>query len=1234
MRLTELCLAGILLTPVWLQAQTAAPASVTGRYVHIMLPGKSKTLSLAEVEVYSGGKNVALKKPSVQSHTGHDGKASRAVDGDTSGDWKRGTITHTVNDNPDPAWEVDLGTAVPIEKIVVWNRDGYESRLHGCRISVLDDKRKAVWGVVVPKPGTGATAVLTTDPANADWLGKSVAKVVHTGAQSVAAEAGKSRGKARKPAAPKSAVSGGTPASLRLAIEDLKGTFGDRYPKADEYLAKLVEIEPKMDSEEGKAAFEALKKEALMANPLLDFDTLLLVRRRGASGMPANWQGNSSLKTKSSVDKKTGEIRGAFDNEIAALSPLLDGTIKDLYKPSAGQFVGDFDLHFDADRILFSSIADNGAWAVFEIKVDGTGLRQVSPDMGNDVDNYDPVYLPDGRIIFDSSSGYQGVPCVGGKDYVANLHIMNADGTGIRRLCFEQDNDWCPVVMPNGRVMYLRWEYTDSAHYFSRVLMHMNPDGTDQRAYYGSNSYWPNSLFYARPVPGSGSMFVGIVTGHHGVRREGELVLFDAARGRFEADGAVQRIPGYGKKVEAITLDRLVDRSHPRFLHPYPLSDKYFLASCNAAGGWGLYLVDVFDNMLQLKEEKGAMLFEPVPLRKTERPPVIPDRVRPGAPDAVMIITDIYEGPGLAGVPRGAVKSLRVYKYEYSPRQKGGHYSMGMEAGWDVHIILGTVPVEEDGSAIFRVPANTPLSFQPLDAEGKALAIMRSWAVAMPGEISSCVGCHEPQKDTIPVRPTVAAFRAPRDITPWYGPARGFSFPREIQPVLDKFCVGCHDGSVAKNGKTKPDFSAPTAAYSVLHPYVRRNGPEGDYNLLTPLEFHADTSELIQMLSKGHHNVKLDEEGWSRLVTWIDLNAPYKGTWAEAGANKDILARRLELRKQYACVDTDAEHVLNPYEKKTQFIKPKALPPPPAAPAIPEWPIAEQAARALQESVTSGTRIVTMELALGDDAAMKLVRVPAGEFPMGSNSETPVERPVTRVSIAKPYWVGATEVTLEQYRQFDPDYMNGVYDMHYKDQVKRGYFMDDPKFPVIRVSWQRAMEYCRWLSEKTGKKISLPTEAQWEWACRAGTATPLSFGDMDADFSPFANLADAKVKEMAVKGVNPQPIKNPPKDWDFELKDARFNDGVLHLAEAGRYKPNVWGLHDMHGNAAEWTRSAYKPYPYSDTDGRNDVTTGAKRVVRGGSWHDRQHRSTSSFRLGYPDWQRVYHVGFRVVLED
>jgi formylglycine-generating enzyme required for sulfatase activity len=1202
--MSRFLLAALLSLSLFAGMATAAD-TVDGRYVNVTIPGNSHTLSLAEVQVFSDGENVSLKKPTMQTNVGSGGDAPRGVDGNTNGDWAGGSITHTVENIPNPAWEVDLGAVFSIDKVSIWNRDGFESRLNGCRVAILDADRKAVWGVDIPRPGTGEIALPIADSPTCAWAGEAIAKIVF------------------RPNAPSSgggggtAYSGCTTESVRLAIEDLILTFGPEYPGGPDYLARLESLE--VDDQDGLLG---LQREALLANPLLDFEQLLLVRRSANDALPANWQGNTSMK------------RTGYNNEISILNGLNDGELETLYKPEGQRYIGEVDLHFDGEKMLFTSITEeDNTWAIFEMNVDGTGFRQVSPSMGNDIDNYDGVYLPSDQIIFDSTSGYAGVPCVGGKDYVGNLNVMNPDGTNVRRLCFEQDNDWYPAVMNNGRILFLRWEYTDSAHYFSRVMMTMNPDGTDQKGFYGSNSYWPNSLFYARPVPGSATKFVGIVSGHHGVKRSGPLVLFDVTQGRHETDGAVQIIPGRGVPVENKTIDNLAATYKDHCLYPYPLSDKYFLTSLNR-NGWNLYLVDVFDNLIELKRDpSGGCLFEPLPLRATERPTVIPDRLIPGAKESTVVISDIYFGPGLEGVPRGTVKDLRVFKYEYGPRNKGGHYAMGMEAGWDVHLILGTVPVEEDGSVMFNIPANTPISLQPLDADGKALQLMRSWLVGMPGERLSCIGCHENPDLAPPPRPAQAMFKPPQEITPWYGPDRGFSFEREVQPVVDNYCVGCHDGSPREDGLSPPNFSTPRDAHRALHPYVRRNGPEGDYHLLTPLEFHADTSELIQMLQKGHNNVQLDDEAWDRLITWIDLNAPLHGTWTEAGANPDVLQRRLDLRSLYAEVDANPELIVNPYEKVDTFIMPDLLVRDVRDVQVPNWPLGLAGAQALQTVATTGFP-ANPEVDLGNDVMMSFVRIPTGSFVMGSNNETPVEQPVTPIAIGKSFWMGATEVTLEQYQQFDPNYENGVYDKHYKDQVDRGYYMDEPNFPVIRVSWQRAMAYCAWLSEKTGKTVSLPTEAQWEWACRAGSADPFSYGTLDVDFAQYANLADATVIEMAVSGVNPKPIANPNSDVDFELKDSRFDDDVLHLADVASYEPNVWGLYDMHGNVAEWTLSAYEAYPYVDGDGRNDAAPAAKRTLRGGSWHDRPFRSTSSYRLGYPDWQRVYHAGFRVIVED
>lgn len=170
-------------------------------------------------------------------------------------------------------------------------------------------------------------------------------------------------------------------------------------------------------------------------------------------------------------------------------------------------------------------------------------------------------------------------------------------------------------------------------------------------------------------------------------------------------------------------------------------------------------------------------------------------------------------------------------------------------------------------------------------------------------------------------------------------------------------------------------------------------------------------------------------------------------------------------------------------------------------------------------------------------------------------------------------------------------------------------------------------------------KISLPTEAQWEWACRAGSANDYSFGKMGADYSKYANLGDITLREYAACTAyknyeSVRIIDNANRYDDWVPRDTIYDDRSFIAEQVGRFRYSPWELADMHGNVWEWTQSEYKPYPYKESDGRNDPPKDSvtKRVVRGGSWYDRPFRATSSYRLAYRDYQKVFNVGFRVVL--
>ncbi|MHC4674983.1 MAG: SUMF1/EgtB/PvdO family nonheme iron enzyme [Planctomycetota bacterium] len=1067
--------------------------------------------------------------------------------------------------------------------------------------------------------------------------------------------------------------------ALRMAVEDLNKTFGTRYAKGPEYLSRLRTLEQdlaKANRHEPNELeritvlvddFKELQSEALLDNPLLNFDRLLLIKRKPI-GDPRRsiWAERGlgqyiGLPRQSSWTIATIPKPLDWDNEIAVLAPVRpNGKLTTLYKPDERKLITDVDLHFDAHKMLFTMPGSHRRWQIFEIDTDGTGLRQITPGEHPDVDNYDACYLPNGKIAFISTATFQGVPC-NANVIVGMMYLMDADGRNIRQLCFEQDHDYTPSVLNDGRILYLRWEYTDTPHVWNRILFSMNPDGTDQREYYGASSYWPNAIFFARAIPDHPSKVVGIVTGHH-EGRVGELVIFDPDKGQRENDGVVQRIPGYGQKVEPLIEDKLTEHSWPKCLHPYPLSEKYFLVSCKPTPDalWGIYLADVFDNMVLIKELDGHVLLEPIPLTKQPTPPVIQDRVQLDRKDAIVNMMDVYQGPGMAGVPRGAVKNLRVFTYHFGYRRIAGiDHRVGADGPWEVKRVLGTIPVEEDGSAMFRVPANIPFSVQPLDAEGKALQLMRSWATAMPGEVLSCVGCHERRNTAPPNRRTMAATKPLREITPWRGPTRGFSFKREVQPVLDKYCVNCHNGKT-HSSPTIVDLRANQGGYMVyqhgnpqlkmvrgvpqedlikkhggvfepsyvaLRRYLRVGGLESDLHLLGPMEFHPDTSELVQMLSKGHYNVELDDEAWDRLLTWIDLNAPCHGTWKELTTIRgNQQQRRCQLRKMYAGIDDNYEHIPEIETDPIQPVIPQALPAVDVRTVeCPDWPFNPAEAQRRQ----SQTGHVARTIDLGNGVNMELVKIPAGSFVMGDPEGEVDEYPCTVVEIDRPFWMGKYEVTNQQYQQFDP-----AHDSRFEhrgswifSEEYLGWPVNHPQQPVVRVSWNQATAFGHWLSEKLGETVSLPTEAQWEYACRAGSATAMSYGGPDTDFSLFANLADYSIRELAYGSWRPKPP-------DLVPRDDRFNDRALVTAKVGSYRPNPWNLYDMHGNAAEWTRTTYTPYPYSDRDGRNGLNSQGKKVVRGGSWYDRPQRCRSSFRLSYRPYQPVYNVGFRIIISE
>ena len=1045
--------------------------------------------------------------------------------------------------------------------------------------------------------------------------------------------------------------------AIRLAYEDMKRIEGF---DAVKYLPILTELEQQVKQGFGNiySGDEAVlvnaekavanKRAILLANPLLNGDKILTVRyqlgNRDRRAMAPelgtqsnNWSNQESARRK------------GFNADIVELSNLRDEVqIRTIYKPDNTSSIADLKLHWDGDRAMFTQTMSDNRWNVFEVKLNNGDCKKLIDNPEPDLEFYDGTYLPDGRIIANSNIGYQGVPCVNGSDPVGNMVLYTPQSKNLRRLTFDQDANWNPVIMNNGRVMYTRWEYTDLTHYYTRIVMNMNPDGTEQKALYGSGSMFPNSTFDVQPLPGYASAFVGIISGHHGVARSGRLILFDPAKARKGAAGMLQEIPHRNRPIVEEVKDRLVDGVWPQFIKPSPLNDTYFLVAAKLDKNdlWGIYLVDKFDNVTCLHKMEGEGYISPIAVRKTVTPPAIPDRVKLDDKQATVFIQDIYEGEGLKGIPRGTVKSLRLHAYEYAYVQtQSDHNWHGIQSGWDIKRMLGTVPVGEDGSVIFKIPANTPVSIQPLDKDGVAVQWMRSWLTGQPGEIVSCVGCHEDQNQIVIPKRVIASQKAPHALTPPEGGTRSFTFDLEVQPILDRACIACHNGE----GKAfylrggKKDGRGYGTSYLNLHPYVHRQGGEGDMVVLYPYEYHPNTSELVRLLKKGHYNVQLTDAEWRKIYNWIDYNAPDKG-YFNANVLKsfpyqgyDQIERRKQLTDKYAGgagVDWKKEiadyaaQLKNKGEikpvmpKKVSPVKEKVL-------KVKGWPFAPDRVKEMLADEKETVKV--LEIAPG--VQMTFVRIPAGEFVMGSYHGEPDTYPTTKVKIDKAFWMGELEVTNQQYNTIFPQHDSRYVDQQWKDHVVPGYPANKPEQPVIRVSYNDAMEYCKILSQKTGLNITLPTEAQWEWACRGGSDEDFWFGNLNADFGKKDNLADVTTNKFAVSGVDPQPM-SPESPWykyyTFLPKAANVDDGSLVQVGGKKYEANPFGLYCMHGNVAEWTRSDYVPYPYKE----NPKKVSEYKVVRGGSYIERPKYSTAYSRKGFYPYQCVFNVGFRVIIED
>jgi hypothetical protein len=636
-----------------------------------------------------------------------------------------------------------------------------------------------------------------------------------------------------------------------------------------------------------------------------------------------------------------------FGSNLCLLS-LDDGTVTEVVPELAHGIIGRCDLSYDGKRVLFDWKEKIGVgFRIWEVGIDGTGLRQVTfppDDEEQRIDKYrlaektaymhhtddmHPCYLPDGGIAFASTRCEYGILCDGADRLTSSvIYRMDAGGGNMQKLSNNSVSESAPTVMNDGRILYTRWEYVDNGSVTNKALWAMRPDGTGSEEVYGMSVAFPSVFNVGRAVPGTNNLFVAIGAPHMplGV---GTVMLVDSRADHRTGEGVDYVTPevdtqhqwgwdnlpgGATKPVPPEMQEGRDGRGNtsrgPLYMDPYPLSPECFLVSFNPRESWnvenayGLYLLGPDGVKRLLHKESEHSCWMPIPVRSRSKPGIPRATIEPELASrglARVVVSDVYRG--LDGVERGAIKYLRIN--EHVPRPWASrrfwegdvydqqHSVVSCNAALGVRVQYGIVPVEEDGSAHFFVEADKNVFFQALDADFVEVQRERTFVNYRPGEVRSCVGCHERAKDnnaaemaTLPV----ALTRPPSVPGPQPGEdsgARPLSYEVDVQPVWDRHCVSCHngskkDGDLDLTGERTRLFcnSYENILSRGLISIIGENHPKaGNNHYLPPYSLGAHASKLSKYLTKDHYEVKLSPEERIRITTWIDSNGQYYGSY-------------------------------------------------------------------------------------------------------------------------------------------------------------------------------------------------------------------------------------------------------------------------------------------------------------------------------------------------------------------
>ncbi|MBN2313900.1 MAG: hypothetical protein JXM79_08210 [Sedimentisphaerales bacterium] len=569
-------------------------------------------------------------------------------------------------------------------------------------------------------------------------------------------------------------------------------------------------------------------------------------------------------------------------------------------------------LSYDARTVYFAFVErapdkpdyyspERRCFHIYTINADGTNLRQLTDGPNDD---FDPCPLPDGGIAFMSTrrggfgrchNPWEPLPAY-------TLHRMDASGNAIRTLSFHETNEWHPSVLSDGRIVYARWDYVDRSAANYHGIWVSNPDGTNPSILFGNYTQRINACYQPKCIPGSDRIV--FIAGAHHADVGGSLVVFDPKREELDSLTGQDRFESIETLTPEVCFPEASGWPKSYFHSPWPLSEDSFLVSFSfeplpGMGSnvkkdttTGLYYFDRFGNMELLYRDPNISSMYPIPLIPRPKPPIPPSTRHPDLGDeGEFVLVDVKQS--LFAMPESRkIHRLRIFQVlPKTTTHVANKPKIGFANAESARMMLGTVPVEPDGSAYFRAPAGKPLYFQAVDEAGRAVQTMRSITYLQPGEQRSCLGCHEPRRTSPANRQGILAQkRPPSTIQPGPDGTRPFSYPRLVQPVLNHHCVRCHDGQAGDLKSSLVLTDEPTEkftqSYANLKKYVRWyewGGNTIEPIITRPGRSGADESPLLKVLSDSTHieHVHLPDEDLQRLHIWLDGNVPFYGTYEE-----------------------------------------------------------------------------------------------------------------------------------------------------------------------------------------------------------------------------------------------------------------------------------------------------------------------------------------------------------------